>query len=112
MHDSVDPRNPGAAVHSGGSATRVDQERESGYSWNMSEIPLSELLALSLPERAQLAADLWDSVADEAEAHPERLPVSQAQAREIMRRSRAYHQNPGRAVPLHEALDRIERSLG
>ncbi|NNC27697.1 addiction module protein [Longimicrobium terrae] len=78
----------------------------------MSEIPLSELLALSLSERAQLAADLWDSVADEAEAHPDRLPVSQAQAREIMRRSRAYHQNPGRAVPLHEALDRIERSLG
>jgi len=78
----------------------------------MSTVPLAELLRLTLPERLQLAQDLWDSVAAEATAHPDRLPPDEAQRSEIRRRSEAYRQNPGAAVPLEEALERIERSLG
>jgi putative addiction module component (TIGR02574 family) len=58
-------------------------------------------------ERMQLVEDLWDSVAAEANADPDRLPMS-----EVLRRSDAYRRNPGAAIPLEEALERIERSLG
>lgn len=37
--------------------------------------------------------------------------ISESQAAEILRRSEAYHRNPEIAVPLKEALERIERSL-
>lgn len=77
----------------------------------MSTVPLSELLRLSVAERVQLAEDLWDSVAAEVSVHPDSLPVSEAQKDIILRRSAAYQENPGAAVPLEAALDRIERSL-
>ena len=77
----------------------------------MSTIPLSELLHLSIAERIQLAEDLWDSVAAEAMTNPARLPLSDPQRALVRRRSAAYRQNPGAAVPLDEVLDRIERSL-
>ena len=83
-----------------------------GYVSLMSTVELSELLRLSTAERIQLVEDLWDSVAADAHANPAVLPVSDAQRQEILRRSEAYRQNPGAAVPLDEALERIERSLG
>lgn len=78
----------------------------------MNTITVSDLLHLSIAERIQLAEDLWDSVAAEAAVRPERLPVSDVQRRELLRRSAAHRQNPHEAVPLDEALDEIERSLG
>lgn len=42
---------------------------------------------------------------------PGRSGISAAQMAEILRRSEAYHRNPEVAVPLEEALERIERSL-
>lgn len=78
----------------------------------MSTVALSDLLRLSTAERLQLVEDLWDSVAADAHAEPERVPVSDAQRLEVLRRSEAYRQNPGAAVPLEDALERIERTLG
>lgn len=78
----------------------------------MATITVSDLLHLSIAERIQLVEDLWDSVAAEAALSPERLPVSDAQRRELLRRSAAHRQSPHEAVPLDEALDEIERSLG
>lgn len=78
----------------------------------MSEITVSDLLHLSIEERIQLVEDLWDSIAADAEATPSRIPLSIAQQREIARRSAAYRANPKRAVPIDEALERIERDLG
>lgn len=78
----------------------------------MNTITVSDLLHLSVAERIQLVEDLWDSVAAEATAHPERLPVSAAQHKELLRRSQAHRRNPGEAVLLDDALDEIERSLG
>jgi hypothetical protein len=49
-------------------------------------------------------------MSNDANANPETLPVSDSQ-REILRRSEAYSLNPGAAVPLDDALERIEHSL-
>lgn len=78
----------------------------------MDTITVSDLLHLSMAERIQLVEDLWDSVAAEAALRPQRLPVSDAQRTELMRRSDAHRRNPDEAVPLDDALDEIERSLG
>lgn len=77
----------------------------------MSTAPLTDLLRLSVAERIQLVEDLWDSVAAEANEDPERLTVAEAQLELVKRRSAAYQANPDAAVPLEEALERIERSL-
>jgi putative addiction module component (TIGR02574 family) len=78
----------------------------------MNAITVSDLMHLSVAERLQLVEDLWDSIAAEAVDAPDRLPVTEAQRQEILRRSEAHRLNPGEAVPLEEALERIERSLG
>ncbi len=78
----------------------------------MNAITISDLLHLSVAERLQLFEDLWDSIAAEANSAPERLPVTDAQRQEVLRRSEAHRRNPGEAIPLEEALERIERSLG
>ena len=78
----------------------------------MSTITLSDLLHLSIPERLQLVEDLWDSIAAEAAGEPDRLPLDSSLRHELRRRSEAYRRNPHEAVPLDDALDDIERSLG
>lgn len=78
----------------------------------MTTVPLSDLLRLSVAERIQLVEDLWDSIAAEANAQPDRLPPSESERRVVRRRSEAYRKNPGAALPLEEAMERIERSLG
>ena len=77
----------------------------------MSIAPLTDLLRLSLAERIQLVEDLWDSVAAEANDAPHLVAVPEAQLEVVKRRSEAYQANPNAAVPLEEALERIERSL-
>lgn len=78
----------------------------------MSAKTISDLLHLSLEERIQLAEDLWDSVAAEVAAEPRRLPLTEAQQREVLRRSEAHRLNPEEAISLDDALEKIERSLG
>lgn len=78
----------------------------------MSTIPLSDLLHLRVPERVQLVEDLRDSLAGEAAAEPDRLPLDSSLRQALRRRSEAYRQNPHEAIPLDDALDDIERSLG
>jgi len=74
----------------------------------MASMSPSEIRKLSVAERIQLVQDLWDSIAGE----PEALPVTDEQRQEILRRSEAHRTKPGEALPLDEALDRIEQSLG
>ena len=66
-----------------------------------------DLFELSIAERIQLVQDLWDSIA----AETQELPLSDAQRREIVRRSDAHRRDPSEAAPIEEALERIERSL-
>jgi putative addiction module component (TIGR02574 family) len=78
----------------------------------MSTITISDLMHLSVAERLRLVEDLWDSIAAEAEHDPRLLPVTEEQKSLLRRRSESYRRNPGAAIPLDEALARIERSLG
>ena len=58
----------------------------------MSSHPLLkvEISQLSIAERIQLAADLWDSLQEEQEE----IPLTDAQREELDRRLEQYHQDP------------------
>ena len=78
----------------------------------MSTIKASDFLHLSVPERLQLVEDIWDSIAADTVGDAGGVPITDAQRHEILRRSAAHRSDPDTAVPLDEALERIERSLG
>jgi putative addiction module component (TIGR02574 family) len=63
----------------------------------MSE-PAFDYRHLSLAERLQLVEDIWDSIAEEARAHPEALPLSEAERAELRRRREAHERDPDAAV--------------
>ena len=76
----------------------------SRYVFAMKESLAIELLSLSVAERIQLAADLWDSVA----ADPARLPpLSEADRAEIERRLAELDADPRIGVEWSEARARI-----
>jgi putative addiction module component (TIGR02574 family) len=62
-----------------------------------------DILDLSVPERIQLAQDIWDSVA----LVPEPLPLSEEEKVEIDRRLEAYHRDPNAGSPWSVVRDRI-----
>lgn len=78
----------------------------------MSTVTMSDLQHLSLTERLRLVEELWNSIAAEALANPDHLPLENGLRQELRRRSDAYRRNPHQAIPIDEALDDIERSLG
>jgi len=63
----------------------------------MSE-PAFDYRDLSFTERLQLVEDIWDSIAEEARATPDALPLSEAQRVELRRRREAHRQDPGSAI--------------
>lgn len=68
------------------------------------EHPLFDFSHLTPAERAQLAVDLWDSIALDREAE---LPVPPAHQVEIARRHAAYVKNPDAGTPWEEVKDRL-----
>jgi putative addiction module component (TIGR02574 family) len=76
----------------------------------MNRVTIADL-HLGVAERLKLVGDLWDSIAAEAEDDPRLLPVTEEQKSLLRRRSEAYRRDPGAAIPLDEALERIERGL-
>jgi putative addiction module component (TIGR02574 family) len=66
-------------------------------------ISRTDLLQLPLHERLQLLEDLWDSIS----AHPEALPLSEAQRRELDRRWALHEQDPDRGIPWDQARAEI-----
>lgn len=63
-----------------------------------------DILDLSVPERIQLAQDLWDSVAEV----PEALNLADEEKAEIDRRLDAYHKDPGAGSPWSAVRERIK----
>ena len=69
---------------------------------------MSSLLAtlgidhLTVPQRIELAHELWDSIAAEAEA----LPLTMEQKDELDRRLAALDANPANVVPWEEVRER------
>lgn len=54
---------------------------------------------LPIDERLQLVEDIWDSIAQEANVRPDRLPLSDAQRAELLRRAADADAHPDDAVP-------------
>ncbi|HET9226896.1 MAG TPA: addiction module protein [Thermoanaerobaculia bacterium] len=73
----------------------------------MASTPISDILRLSVAERLQIVGEIWESIASE----PDTLPLTEAQRKEILRRSEAHKANPREAIPLDESIERIRRSL-
>ena len=71
----------------------------------MEKITISDLLELSISERIQLVADLWDSIA----TVPEAVSLTEAQKEELDRRLDAYHKNPNAGSPWESVVERIRK---
>ena len=66
-----------------------------------------DISALSVPERIQLAEDLWDSVA----AADADIPLTSAQVEELDRRLDDLERNPNAGVPWEVARARLEERV-
>lgn len=64
----------------------------------MVNVSFAELLKLSVPERIQLAEDLWDSIA----AEPDALPLTDSQRAGIERRLAEHERDPD-PTPLRDS---------
>jgi len=73
----------------------------------MASIPISNILRLSVAERLKIIGEIWESITSE----PNAVLLTEAQRKEILRRSEAHKANPKEAIPLDEAVERIRRSL-
>lgn len=69
----------------------------------MSSEMLAEIKELSVSERLQLVAEIWDSIA----AAPEELPVSEAQRQELDRRLELHEKNPASGTSWDDVKARI-----
>ncbi len=70
--------------------------------------PSIDVEHLSLAERFQLVADLWDSIA----GHPEAVPLTDAQVAEVRRRLTEHDLDPGSTVPWDEMRARLYGETG
>lgn len=73
--------------------------------------PAFDYRNLSVEDRLQLVGDIWDSIAEDANVHPEVLPLSEAQKAELDRRVAEFRDDPSSGVPMDEALDKIRGRL-
>jgi putative addiction module component (TIGR02574 family) len=69
----------------------------------MSALTETAVLGMSVPERIQLVADIWDTIAEV----PEAVVLSDAQRDELDRRLEAYHRNPDEGAPWAMVRERI-----
>lgn len=69
--------------------------------------PAFDYHSLSVADRLQLVGDIWDSIAEEANAAPELLPLTDDQKAELDRRVAEYDADPSTGAPMDEALGRI-----
>lgn len=70
----------------------------------MSSEHLTEIMQLSVSERLQLVADIWDSIA----AMPDAIPLTEAQRRELDRRFVEYKHNPEAGIPWDRVKEKIQ----
>jgi putative addiction module component (TIGR02574 family) len=73
--------------------------------YDMSAHPLLkvEIAELSIPERIQLAEDLWDSILENSEE----LPLTDVQQQELDRRLEQYNQNPALGTDWNTVKSRL-----
>lgn len=71
----------------------------------MSALPADDYLRLSVSERLQLAEEIWESI----RAHPDELPVTDAQGTELDRRLETHRADPTAAQESATVLERIRK---
>ena len=74
----------------------------------MSNVPIKELLELSVAERIQLVEDLWDSIA----ADPEAPGLTDSQRSELDRRLDDHAADPEAGRSWAEVRERLYRKYG
>ena len=74
----------------------------------MPNVPIEDLLKLSVAERIQLVEDLWDSIAADAES----FPLTGAQKAELDRRLAEHEADPDSAIPWEEVRERLYKKYG
>ena len=72
----------------------------------MTSLDFREIFRLSVSERIQLVEEIWDSIA----AHPESLPVTEAQKAELDRRLADYRANPNQGRTWEEVRDSLDEA--
>ena len=70
----------------------------------MKNVSLSDVLQLSVPERIQLAEDIWDSIV----SFPEAVPLTDAQKAELDHRLEKYRQSPEQSIPWSTVKEKIQ----
>ena len=73
----------------------------------MKHLSTSGILELSVPERIQLAEDIWDSLLEV----PDAVSLTEDQKVEMDRRLESYHLNPQQGSPWQEVKVRIRQRL-
>jgi len=68
-------------------------------------VAIEEILNLGVKERLELIEEIWDSIA----AHPEAVPLTAAQRKELDRRKREHRRDPSHAKPWSEVHSRLEK---
>jgi putative addiction module component (TIGR02574 family) len=74
--------------------------------------PAFNFRELPIPERLQLVEDIWDSIAEEANAHPERLPLTETQRTELDRRIADADAHPEANIPWEVVRDKLFKRGG
>jgi putative addiction module component (TIGR02574 family) len=69
--------------------------------------PAFDYRSLSVDERLELVGDISDSIAAEANANPDLLPLTEEQKAELDRRVAEYEADPAASIPMDEALSGI-----
>ena len=73
----------------------------------MKNLSASAILELSVPERIQLAEDIWDSLLEV----PDAVSLTEDQKMELDRRLESYHLNPQQGSPWQEVKKRVRQRL-
>jgi putative addiction module component (TIGR02574 family) len=67
---------------------------------------------LPIPERLQLVEDIWDSIAQEANARPDTLPMTETQLAELDRRIADADAHPEASIPWETVRDELFKRGG
>lgn len=69
----------------------------------MKRITATDTLILSIPERIQLAEDIWDTIT----AEPNAIELTAEEKKIIDERLEAYHRNPDLGSPWEDVYKRV-----
>ena len=73
--------------------------------------PAFDYLSLSIEERLKLVGDIWDSIAEAANASPDVLPLTEEQRAELDRRIAEADAHPEDLIPMEEVMAQLRSKI-